>query len=192
MKRIATLSLVVACAVFMTACNINFSKKKESDTSSEKPVTQTSQSAKKTDSVETTKSNEPVELFRMDTFQGDPDFKKGPMDDTYGNHYDHMYIIKTNSGDSSFSYLLNGEYKELKGTIIWSKEYKNDSTGWYTLSFYDGDTCLYTTAKCEVTNSPIEFTVDVSGVKTLTIEFDGFSNEGPFEWGSLITVQKNG
>ena len=184
MKKNGLLSLILLCSIVMAGCN---NTKKETTVSS---VPQSDTSHIEETTANTTKSNEPLELFMMDTFQGNPDYKTGPIDDTYGNHFNHMYLIKTNSGDRKFSYQLNGEFQSLKGTIIWSKEYKNDSTGWYTLSFYDGDTRLYTTQKCEVTNSPVEFSFDVSGVRILTIEFEGFSNDGPFEWGSLITVQK--
>ena len=132
----------------------------------------------------------PVDLFGLETFSGNPTFKVGALTDTFGNENNQVYLKMTNRGDDEFSYLLNGEYNTLSGTLLWSKEYKNDDRGWYCFMFYDGDRLLYTTSQCSSTSGPVEFSANITNVQILTVKIDGFSNKGPFEMGTTVTVQK--
>ena len=136
------------------------------------------------------KEREPVDLLGMETFSGDPRFTVGFIEDTFGNQNDQAYIKATNSGDRQFSYLLNGEYNRLSGTLLWAKEYKNNDRGWYSFMFYSDDRLLYATPQCSAISGPVEFSFDISGVQILTIKIDGFSNKGPFNMSGEVLVQR--
>lgn len=133
---------------------------------------------------------QPVDLFGLETFRGNPGSKVGTLIDTFGNKYDQVYLTATNVGDEEILYTLNGEYKELYGSLLWSKDYKDDETGYIALQFYDGERLLFATPQCSAESTPVDFSVDISNIKTLTIKFRGFSSEGPFVWGSTIFIQK--
>lgn len=130
-------------------------------------------------------------LFDIETFTGAPEFEIISVTDTFDNEYKRMY--RKNSapawgGDNEFSYLLDGKYSKITGTMIWAKAYKNDTSGYYTMEFYDGDKLLYETDKCSYISGPINFSLNVTGIKILTVKFNGFSNQGNFDFVTNITI----
>ncbi len=131
-------------------------------------------------------------LFDMDTFTGSPVFETITVSDNFDKEYKRMY--RKNSapfygGDNEFSYLLNGQYSEIEGLMIWAKAYKDDTTGYYSMEFYDGDTLLYETDQCNYMSGPINFSFSVKNVRILTVKFNGFSNKGNFDFVTRITIK---
>jgi len=140
--------------------------------------------------IELYKTYAPIEIMEMETFSGDNTANVMAVTDTLGNEYSHTYVVSTNYGTDEFAVLLNGDYTKLSGTIIWSKEDKNNS-GYYTMLFYEGDRLIYSSNPCSATSGPIIFSCDISNVNILTVKFDAFSTDGPFDQNiASLTVQK--
>ena len=142
------------------------------------------------DRIEVYKSYAPVEIMEMEPFSGRNNANLRAVTDTFGNEYSRVYVVSTNYGTKGFSVLLNGNYSTLSGTIIWSKEDKNND-GYYSIQFYDDEQLIYATEACSAKSGPVSFSFDISNVKILSLKFEGFSNDGPFDQNIVaLTAQK--
>lgn len=108
-----------------------------------------------------------VWLEDLDYFTGehistsDPEAKV----DNLGNTYDHA-----TSENIYNTYLINGQYSAISGTIYQMYEYRSSTMRRATLRIYGDDELLY---EAQVTGGvePIDFYVDLTGVLKLTVDF---------------------
>ena len=104
--------------------------------------------------------------------------------DNYGNTYD--YVLACNNGYGEYNevkYDLEGKYAELTGTFYITKasvkSAGNFESGKPEIRIYGDEKLLYTKKGCTSKDKPEDFVVDLSGVKSLMIVFDGaYFNEG--------------
>ena len=91
-------------------------------------------------------------------------------------HYD-SYCLKVLSKNKSWvRYDLNGEYNTLSGTLYWCESSFSVSNSASWLEFYNGEEWFYTTDKLTENNPILDFKIDISGVKYLTIYFCSYSD----------------
>lgn len=89
--------------------------------------------------------------------------------DNYGNEYTYGLFV-SNWGDNYVTYYLNGNYSSLTGTCAVSDERKNYDGQMYFEIFGDG-VLLYRSNTMAKGSAPYDFSVDVTGVAKLTIDY---------------------
>lgn len=112
-----------------------------------------------------------VWLKDMDAFhkEGTVTFTESEQDNT-GKTYQHT--VRAASGKNT--YLLNGQYSKITGTIGILQESREASSGAYApLRIYGDDELLYETV-VRGGELPQEFSVDLTGVLQMRVEFDGY------------------
>ena len=97
--------------------------------------------------------------------------------DNYGNSYRYGLFV-SNWGETYVTYHLNGSFSTLTGIYAISEERKTDSGKMYFEIFGDG-VLLYTSDTMKAGDAPRPFSVDVSGVMNLTIDYPYEESIGP-------------
>lgn len=112
----------------------------------------------------------PVDLTELTAYDEDGTSIHQGMKDVFGNEYSVSLCALTSSGDEHISYYIDGQYNLLTGTIYTiENERGNSGTNHYYI--YGDDALLYSTSMT-TTDLPIQFSVNITGVKDLRIEFD--------------------
>lgn len=130
--------------------------------------------------IEEYQTYKPISLDTLEIWQYG-DFTCGPyshktVTDNYGNTYDTFYSGTSASGFPGMSrsffnvYKLDGKYTTLTGSFCIEKKYNsiNDESELYIF----GDDTLLAKYTIKGGDSPIEFSVDISGISLLTIRPD--------------------
>lgn len=108
-----------------------------------------------------------VWLKDMDYFVGTGGFHvQDTLKDNLGNH--HTNVIY---GNFKRTYVLNDQYSRITGSLFMDYEHRSYSTDG-TLKIYGDEELLYE-ASVSKGIEPINFSVDLSGILQLRIEFDG-------------------
>lgn len=122
------------------------------------------------------KTSKKINLFDLGTYSDsgkavDPWSFYTSIEDVKGYKHENAYGFSCTSGDDNWvRFDLNGKYTTLEGTIYRREPMiGNEDVSW--LKFCDGEDFLYTTGKLSENNYTTSFTVDVTGVKYLTIYF---------------------
>ncbi len=108
------------------------------------------------------------------------EYKAGSFKDSFGNSYDgvHYYHDLYNSGNGKTSeprsiHNLNGKFLKFVGSIVAAEDTNPDWS--YFVNIYVDDVLQFSQTGFTKTTSKIDFNIDVSGVKKLTIKC---GNEG--------------
>ena len=108
-------------------------------------------------------------------------YRVGNITDNLGNEYfDGIKTSSTPSG-SWETYIIDGKYSRLSGSIIIDEDHKSTKRVGYVKILGDG-MVLYTSPKIEKGMKPVSFDVDLTGVDELTIQMvrDWNYNESHF------------
>ena len=114
-----------------------------------------------------------VWLQDLDYYTGKSWETESSMTDNLGK--EHTNIIHSNSNINN-TYKLNGQYSMLSGTLFQQYQYRSDYHNTEFAVYGDGR-LLYSAQMCGGID-PIDFTVDLSGVLELKIEFTVFQGMG--------------
>lgn len=148
---------------------------------------------------------EPVYLCELDTFSWDL-LSVGTQDndiatDVLGNVYNSNGVfyrepVSTNNPRAgSVAYSLSGNYSVLRGTIYKPKAILDlsDSDTYYwpksgVIKIYGDGVCIYSNTEMTKTQkNPIDIEVDITGVRILTIEIDGYAGSG-YVWRPMAAL----
>ena len=138
----------------------------------------------------------PVSLLDLDTFYsdyGDDSVWSNKrtvqvMEDKLGNYYENCIEYQYGEKDARDIYVINGEYTIFSGTIFVPDHRKSGNDDWsYQDPFYfyiygDGK-LLWRSPKMLSTQYPVDFEVDISGVKELSICWHGGASTWYYELG---------
>ena len=138
----------------------------------------------------------PVSLLNLDTFYsdyGDDSVWSNKrtvqvMKDKLGNSYENCIEYQYGEKDARDIYVINGEYATFSGTIFVPDHRKSGNDDWsYQDPFYfyiygDGK-LLWRSPKMLSTQYPVDFEVDISGVKELSICWHGGASTWYYEIG---------
>ena len=111
------------------------------------------------------KDDRTINLFELPIYTSrglEPNFFADREDDA-GYRHSNCYLL---SNDSWVRYDLDGKYSTLKCKLY--ADY--NLQGKIAIKFYDGEDFLGSTAKLSKDNTSVEYELDISGVKYLTIE----------------------
>lgn len=128
-----------------------------------------------TEKIEEYKKRIPVDLFSLDYFIiNDSDSKndvKGPSieTDNIGNTHSKSYGFGFSRGEDWVIYRIDGNYSKLTGTFFLLFDYRSDQ-GSNVLNIYGDDELLYTTTIAGGME-PVDFSIDISGVRYLKISY---------------------
>lgn len=116
----------------------------------------------------------PINLFSMDFWDSNNNVTRvaGPysIQDNLGNEHPNSYSIYDIAFTTYVTYRIDGQYNHLNG--LYFLEYEHRSTSYKgTFRVYgDDDTVLFSTT-LEKGMDPVKFSVDISGVKDLKLEY---------------------
>ena len=121
----------------------------------------------------------PVSLFTLDYFDSDGEVY-GPSDpkDNLGNRHPNSYEIHTprTYHDAYVTYRVDGKYTHLRGTFFLLYDYRSSKSVSRFNVYNDEGEIIYTTTITHGVD-PVDFDIDISGIKNLKIEFKtDFSN----------------
>lgn len=120
----------------------------------------------------------PVYLNELDYIDKEGElFLESAPRDNYGNEYECALFV-SNWGDTYVTYYLSGNYTSLSGTCAISEDRKTFDGEMYFEIFGDG-VLLYRSNTMVRGDAPYEFTVDISGVSKLTIDYPYEDEIGP-------------
>lgn len=120
---------------------------------------------------------------------------KDTVKDLAGNEYKNYILSSENQKDTTknvVEYKLDKKYKELTGMICVSNIGNTNSTSVKLprITIYNGDEVIYFSDKFSDDYANINFSVDLSDVNDLRIEFSGSSNISYFIANPVLTVAK--
>ena len=119
-------------------------------------------------------SYKPINLFSMDFWDSNNNVTKvaGPysIQDNLGNEHPNSYCIYDIAFKTYVTYRIDGQFNHLNGLYFLDYEHRSTSyKGTFTV-YGDDDTVLFTTS-LEKGMEPVRFSVDISGVKDLKLEY---------------------
>lgn len=143
---------------------------------------------------ETWKTRSPILLTDLTNFSRDGMIGSSFFDDTdnYGTVYASC-VSCNGSQKPDAEFFIDGQYAKLSGTLYITDHAKEQvSSGWLskaTFSVYGDDVLLYTFSGFDLKDKPFEFSVDISGVEFLKIEFAN-ANYSDYNamWHSMIAM----
>lgn len=119
----------------------------------------------------------PVYLNELEYFDKEGElFLESAPKDNYGNEYESALFV-SNWGNTYVTYYLNGNYARLSGICAISEDRKSSDGESYFEIFGDG-VLLYRSATMTRGEAPYSFSVDVTGVSLLTIDYPYEDNIG--------------
>lgn len=119
----------------------------------------------------------PVYLNELEYFDKEGElFLESAPKDNYGNEYESALFV-SNWGNTYVTYYLNGNYARLSGICAISEDRKSSDGESYFEIFGDG-VLLYRSATMTRGETPYSFSVDVTGVSLLTIDYPYEDNIG--------------
>ena len=116
----------------------------------------------------------PINLFSMDFWDSKNNVTKvsGPysLQDNLGNEHPNSYCIYDIDFKTYVTYRIDGQFNHLNGLFFLDYEHRSTSyKGTFTV-YGDDDTVLFSTS-LEKGKEPVRFSVDISGVKDLKLEY---------------------
>lgn len=96
--------------------------------------------------------------------------------DNYGNEYKYSLFV-SNWGNTYVTYYLNGDYTNLSGTCAVSENRKTSDSRCYFEIFGDG-VLLYRSNTMAKGDAPYDFSIDVTDITKLTIDYPYEDNVG--------------
>ena len=97
----------------------------------------------------------------------------GPFDakDNFGVEHYNSYEIHTSGDDDAYvTYRTDGKYNHLRGTFFLLYEYKSSDKE-RKFRVYNDDNQIIYTANITHASDPVDFDIDISGIKNLKLEF---------------------
>lgn len=98
------------------------------------------------------------------------------LSDRFGNVYEDCVLYLFGDQESRASYMLEGKYSRLTGTVFVPLERMSEESCWedmYYVNIYGDDKLLYTSPQMRYDATPAEFDIDIDSVRTLTITYYG-------------------
>lgn len=125
----------------------------------------------------------PVNLFSMEFFEASAtyDVVRGPniATDNIGEEHSESYTLVDSSHSNAWAtYRINGDYSKLTGCFFLLFEERSTKTD-QVLSIYGDDKLLFTVTITGGTE-PVDFSVDISGVKYLKISYHTHASSNGF------------
>lgn len=138
----------------------------------------------------------PISLFALDYFDSDGKVY-GPSDpqDNLGNRHPNSYEIHTSGyGDAYVTYRVDGKYNHLRGTFFLLYDYRSSKSERRFRVYNDDNEIIYTATITHAVD-PVDFDIDISGVKNLKLEFSTDCTEFNAFWArdcafSNVTISK--
>lgn len=147
------------------------------------------------DEYEKYEEYEPVLLSEMDTFYSDyEDWSNGGKEniqsvkDKLGKTHENCIVYWYGYEDSKDIYVLDKKYSKFTGTIFVPDSRQSKIDDWYHddpyyFSIYGDDKLLYKSPKMISTQYPVDFSIDISGVDQLKINWNGGACTWDYEIG---------